>query len=176
MVSTAQRSGVLLQPPALAARADQQPIPGQGVLFTCALACAAGTIHLVAAVGHFSEYWLFGTFFLVLGVVQLAWSATVYRWPSRPVLRIGIWLSLSVVTIWIASRTTGLPLGPQRWSPEPIGPQDVAATLDELVVAALASSLLRHRLSWMPSARCGSAILLLLIASGVAAMVGLHTH
>ena len=53
------------------------------------LAIAAGLIHAVAAVGHFGEYWLFGAFFAVLAIAQVAWGSLVYRGSSRRLLVLG---------------------------------------------------------------------------------------
>jgi hypothetical protein len=154
----------------------EEAIASQTVLFASSLSCAAGTIHLVAAASHFSEYWLFGTFFVLVALAQFAWSAAVYRSPDSTVLQLGIWLSLTVAGVWTVSRTTGLPLGPGRWSPEAIGAQDASATLDELAIAALAWSLLRHRFRWTATRGGQAAVLGLLIATGLAAMSAPHAH
>jgi hypothetical protein len=48
----------------------------------------------------------------------------------------------AVAAVWIASRTTGLPIGPDAGEPEPLGVKDVLATADELVCAAIVALLL----------------------------------
>lgn len=39
--------------------------------------------------------------------------------------------------VWAISRTTGLPVGPAPWRPEPVGAIDSIATADELTLALL---------------------------------------
>ena len=96
---------------------------------------AVGVIHAGVCPEHFREATLFGLFFAAVAVAQLLWAATVIRRVSRSVLTTGIALQLSAAAVWLASRTTGLPVGPERWHREGIGVLDVVSTLIEVVVA-----------------------------------------
>ena len=49
----------------------------------------------------------------------------------------GLAVNAGVVAIWVVSRTTGLPFGPEPGTPEAIGVPDVTATGFELVIAAI---------------------------------------
>ncbi|HEV7808402.1 MAG TPA: hypothetical protein VGO80_21525 [Solirubrobacteraceae bacterium] len=101
------------------------------------LSIAAGLIHAIAMIDHFSHYWLFGVFFLVLTYGQVLWGIALLRGRATDrMLRLGAVANLAIVAIWLVSRTAGLPFGPQAGDPEPIGPMDVAATLDQLVLVA----------------------------------------
>lgn len=110
----------------------------ENTLFTaCGLAWSASLIHVQAAVQHLGEYLLFAVFFVVLAGLQFAWAVAVCRGPTRPLLRAGAVGSLLVAGLWLTSRTTGLPIGPEPWHPESVGALDSIATADELVTALL---------------------------------------
>ena len=137
----------------------------------------AAAIHVVASASHFSEWWLFGIFFAVLAAWQATWGILLYREPSERALVTGAGVNTGVALLWLVTRTVGLPLGPETWSPERIGVLDVAATVDELSIAALGLALVsvawRRRLGAKPVEWL---LLALLIASGVALMAGGHHH
>jgi hypothetical protein len=85
---------------------------------------------------HFREYWQFGLLFAILAPLQLGWAELVRRLPgARRLLSAGALGNLVVAAVWIASRTTGLPVGPHPGDPEPVGIKDLLATTDELVLA-----------------------------------------
>lgn len=117
----------------------------------------AGAVHLAVTPEHLEEWWVFGTFFLVLGCFQLAFAAVVLRRPTRRVALAGILVNLAVVLVYVASRTTGLPIEPPEditshaWShvAEGAGPADLAATAAELAVVCLLVTLLSPRLRRM---------------------------
>jgi hypothetical protein len=142
-----------------------------------ALYWMAAAIHVVASTDHFGEWWLFGLFFAALAAWQAAWGVLLYRYPSEAGLITGAGVNTGVALLWLVTRTVGLPIGPERWTPEGVGPLDVAATVDELAIAALglalASAAWRRRLGAKP---VEWVVLALLIASGVALMAGGHHH
>src|SRR3954453_13634854 len=72
----------------------------------------AGAIHLAVAPEHLEEWWLYGAFFVVTGLFQLAYAAPVLRRPTPLVVLTGILVNLAIVLIWVVSRTTGLPITP----------------------------------------------------------------
>jgi len=109
------------------------------------LSIAAGLIHAIAMVDHFSHYWLFGVAFLALTYGQILWGLALLRGRGDArLLRAG---ALANLAVWLVSRTLGLPLGPEAGQPEPAGPMDVAATLDQLVLVAYVAVVLRPRLA-----------------------------
>jgi hypothetical protein len=95
-------------------------------------------IHVAAAIAHLSEYVPAAIFFVALASFQFAWGVAVYRMPSRRILSIGAGVSLAVVALWVISRTSGIPLGPERWTAEEVGPLDLICTADETLLALLA--------------------------------------
>ena len=101
------------------------------------LSWTAAAIHVVAAYSHAGESSLHAVAFTLVAVAQLAWGVAVYRGAGSSVLASGAVLSLAVVAAWIASRTVGLPLGPEAWTPEPVGIHGLLATADEIALALI---------------------------------------
>jgi hypothetical protein len=97
----------------------------------------AGVIHLAVVSEHAAEWWLFGVFFLVLGVVQIAWAAAAMEGNELPVPRLFATLNAAVIGVWVVSRTIGVPVGPEPWVTEAVGVADVIATSLEAVVVVL---------------------------------------
>ena len=99
------------------------------------LSAGAAAIHLAVAKNHFREYFLFGLFFVLSGLAQLAWAVLILFEPSRPLLALGAIGNLLIVAVWVVDRIWGLPIGPEHWTPEPVGFADVAASTFEVLVA-----------------------------------------
>src|SRR5438046_1327931 len=71
-----------------------------------ALSAGGAAIHFAVMFGHFSEYALYGVFFLVVSWAQAIWAAVVMWRPSRLWLGLGIVGNVIVLAIYLASRTT----------------------------------------------------------------------
>ena len=111
-----------------------------------ALSVGAAAIHFAVTFEHFNEYLVYGVFFLVIGWAQMIWAAVaVWRLP-RWWLWLGIAGNAAVLAVYLASRTTGLPFGPDKGHPEPFGALDVVSALLELALIAGCAALL-----WRPS-------------------------
>jgi len=113
------------------------------LLMAAALSWAAAIIHGVVTPAHFGEWWVFGVLFVIVGTFQALWGARVYVAPRRGLLLAGAVVNVGVAAVWAISRITGLPAGPEPWQPEAVGFIDVMATLDELIIAAIAVAMLR---------------------------------
>jgi hypothetical protein len=149
-------------------------------LFTlCGLSWAAGLIHVAAAITHLHEYALYSVFFEVLALTQFGWGIALYRAPSRRLLGAGAVLSVLVVALWIASRTVGLPIGPEPWHAEAVGPTDALASADEAILALLVAvrlwSVSPHGLRRHGQALAHGAALCLILFSSLALTSG-HAH
>lgn len=144
-------------------------------LHLAALSLVAGSIHAVVAVPHFAEYWGFGSFFLALGTFQLAWGVQVYRRPSAGLYRIGAVASLAVIALWIASRTVGLPLGPEPGAAESVGPLDALASAIEVAIALLCASFLGRALP-VPAWAARATSYALMFGGLLALMLGAGHH
>jgi hypothetical protein len=111
-----------------------------------AASIASGAIHFSVINEHFNEAWYFGVFFMLAAWAQVGWAILVVGRPTRRVLTAGAVLQLALVGIYIWSRTTGLPIGPDPWKPEDVAFLDVMATVLELVAAGAAGLLIFRRL------------------------------
>ena len=109
----------------------RRTLPGQLAL------CSAGaaTIHFAVIQPHWDEYAPFAIAFGVTGVFQLAWAAVVLVRPARLVLLAGVVVNVGVAAVWVLSRTAGMPVGPEPWTPEAVGAADIVSTLFELAIA-----------------------------------------
>ena len=103
---------------------------------------AAATIHFAVIPPHWEEYAPFAVLFALSGAFQLLWAAAVLVGPGRAIMLAGAVVNLGVAAAWVVSRTAGMPIGPEAWTPEAVGFADVAATLFELAVTAGAVALL----------------------------------
>jgi hypothetical protein len=146
----------------------------------CGLSWAAGLIHVAAAISHVEEYAPYALFFELLALAQFLWGMALYRAPSRKLLSAGAAMSVLVVALWILSRTSGLPIAPAPWRPEPVGPVDALASADEALLALLAVFPLRpgspH--AWLRACRhlaLPTAVCLILMSSLALAGAG-HSH
>jgi hypothetical protein len=118
---------------ALAARAWSRH--GVTVFGVALFSAGAAAIHFGVAKSHFDEYFLYGLFFVLSGISQLVWAVLVVCRPSRLLLWLGAIGNLAIVAVWAVDRIWGLPIGPDPWTPEPIGFADAAASAFELLLA-----------------------------------------
>jgi hypothetical protein len=120
-----------------------------------ALSFTAALIHASVAPAHFTEYWGFGLFFVVVAALQLIWAGMAgFGYAERRFLVLGAIGNLAVALVWLASRTVGIPIGPGAGQAEGLGLHDAVASLDELAIAALVDSVLlstkgRGARSWL---------------------------
>jgi hypothetical protein len=120
------------------------------------LSAGAAAIHFAVIFEHFAEYALYGAFFLVISWAQLIWAAVVLWRPSRLWLWLGMAGNALIVVVYLASRTTGLPVGPDVGHPEPAGGLDVVSVVLELaLIAGCAALLWRPSLTGRPVRRFG---------------------
>jgi hypothetical protein len=108
---------------------------------------AAGLIHLAAAFSHFDVSGLHSAFFVGTGVAQLAGAALFFYRPRSWVFASTAVGNSLILAIWAMSRTTGIPLEPESWTPEPVGIADAVASALELALVIGCAVLL------VPSAR-----------------------
>jgi hypothetical protein len=121
------------------------------------LSVGAAAIHFAVMFEHFAEYTLYGVFFLVVSWAQMIWAAVVLWRPARLWLWLGTAGNALVLAVYVASRTTGLPIGPDASNPEPAGNLDVvSATLEFALIAGCAALLWRPSLADRPVRRRGT--------------------
>jgi len=143
---------------------------------------AAALAHVVAAPGYYIWWLLAGVFFAVLGAAQLLFAVLLLRgFDHRLLLMAGIWGTVGVILLYVASRTVGIPMAPPvpfhggRWvvgrsaipnGAKHVGPLDVFTLVTELVlVLALVSTLPQrsrtrtvNQLLWIGVALWGAAL------------------
>jgi hypothetical protein len=102
----------------------------------------AAAIHISAGVEHLEEWWVFAIVFLLTAALQAAWSIVVWRRSSRRLLLLGLMLNGGIAIVWLFSRTTGLPIGPESFTRETIGLVDAQSTVNELLGCVLIASCL----------------------------------
>jgi hypothetical protein len=158
-------------------------VRSERTMLLVALSVAAGVIHARALFDHATHYWLFGVLFGVLTYAQVLWGVLVYRRPQdRRWFMPAVVVSLGVIGVWLVSRTVGLPIGPWAGRAEPFGVADIAASLDEIVLAALIVAMVRPsgrvaaRMRWLNGPNCVRIGSMLVALSLFAALFGNHTH
>ena len=137
-----------------------------------ALSAGAAAIHFAVMFEHFSEYYLYGVFFLVLAWAQLVWPVVLISLPSltwapaaaRPArfpagwsrsglaplaarrLAAWLWLGIAgnagVLVIYFSSRSIGLPFGPDTKTAEGWGGLDLVCAIEEILLVVIAAAVL----------------------------------
>jgi hypothetical protein len=108
------------------------------------LSAGAGAIHAAVIRDHLQEWWLYGTFFAVAAALQLVWTVWILRRPSRPILIAAAVANAAVLVLWLITRITGLPVGPEPWTPEGFGVLDVVASIFEVLLIVSIVMVLRR--------------------------------
>jgi hypothetical protein len=112
------------------------------------MSLGAAAVHFDAMEDHFNEYVWFGVFFAFIAWLQALWAVAIVASPTRAPLVGGLVGNLVVVAVWIVSRTSGFPFGPNPGVPEGASFVDIVATALELLIAAGCAALL---LAWRGS-------------------------
>jgi hypothetical protein len=106
--------------------------------FLAALSLGAGAIHFAFSGEHFDVTWYYGLFFAFMAWFQLSWAAALIVKPSRNLLLAGAAVNAVIIGVWVVTRTTGLPFGPESGNPESIGLADALSTAFEAGIVLLA--------------------------------------
>jgi len=141
-----------------------------------ALSVGAAAIHFAVVFEHFAEYTLYGVFFLVISWGQMIWPAVLLWRPSRHWLWLGVVGNAIVIAVYAASRTVGLPFGPDLHHAESVGALDVmSGVLEFALIAGCAALLWRPSLADRPVARRGAVARVATLAAVPAAVVAATT-
>src|SRR5262245_11408925 len=76
---------------------------------------AAG-IHFALIGDPFDEHVAFGLFFAVVALAQALWAVAIVISADRRLIVAGLVGNVAIIAVWVASRTTGLPIGPEPWT------------------------------------------------------------
>ena len=141
-----------------------------------ALSVGAAAIHFAVVFEHFAEYALYGVFFLVISWAQVIWPAVLLWRPSRLWLWLGIAGNAIVIAVYVASRTVGLPFGPDLHNAESVGALDVMSCVLEFgLIVGCAALLWRPSLADRPVARRGAVARVAALVAVPAAVIAATT-
>lgn len=110
------------------------------VYLTAALSLFAGYVHVAYVDSHLQEWWAYGAFFIAAANLQVLFAALLVRWPRAWLPYAGIAGNLGIITVYVITRTSGIPLGPHRRVVEEAGATDWATTAAQvgIIIALLA--------------------------------------
>jgi hypothetical protein len=94
----------------------------------------AGLIHFAVMPAHWLDWIWSGLFFALIAVFQLMWAFLAWSRPRAPMMALGIAGNAAAVTLWVASRTVGLPVGPHAGVPESVEAAGICVLLLECYV------------------------------------------
>jgi hypothetical protein len=138
-----------------------------------AFSAGAAAMHFAEVSTHYEEWWLFGAFFLTVAWFQ-AVSAVAFVARSDRRLPLGITVvNLAVIGIWVWSRTTGLPIGPEAGEQEPIAAADLLATVLEGLLVVWGLAILDQGLASRTASRGLGVLTTALVWAAVAGMTAL---
>ena len=141
-----------------------------------AFSVGAAAIHFAVVFEHFAEYTLYGVFFLMISWAQVIWPAVLLWRPSRPWLWLGIAGNAIVIAVYVASRTAGLPFGPDLHHAESVGALDVVSCVLEFgLIVGCAALLWRPSLADRPVARRGAVVRAAALVAVPAAVIAATT-
>ena len=111
----------------------------------------SAVIHAAVVPEHLDEWSAAGSFFMLLAAAELAVAGWLCLGAKVSALLAAAALSAGPLLVWLWSRSSGLPFGPEPGEPEAIGMADVAASLLEVLTLVLALVLLRRALGAGPA-------------------------
>ena len=173
--------------PGVAGSPAQRPVPLQSrvpghVVALAGLALTSGTIHIVAAVEHVDVNVMLSAFFALVGIGQVVAAWWLFRNPEDGrALKLAAVGSVVVSLLWVFSRTTGIPFGPEPGRAA-VGVADTITTLQQFALAAIVVALLRsperrdRGLRWLSSGMGSRFTSAMLSATLLIAAVGGHEH
>jgi len=122
-------------------RRDRRDIMLMGLVF---LSVGAASIHFAVIEQHFAEYWVYGVFFIAIGLFELVWALLLMAAASRPLYVAGVVVNLLTIVAYVITRTIGVLVGPSAGETEKIGFGDlVSTTFEALIIVGCAVLLLR---------------------------------
>lgn len=127
------------------------------------LTTAAAAIHFAVIPEHFDEDWTFGVFFAAAAWAQVLWALVVVHSDARRLLILGVAGNIVIALVWAASRTTGLPVGPEAGARETVQFIDLLATILEILAAIALTTVLRARIRTLTQRRAVAAIVALAV-------------
>lgn len=117
------------------------------------LTLIGGILHLWVMQEHFEEWWGYGAFFLVLAIFEGLYAIALINRPGRLLFIVGLIVRVSVLTLYLATRTTGVPLiGPHAGHVEEVAIIDLISTTANIALILALTGLL---LPWLAPKSAG---------------------
>lgn len=142
----------------------------------------SGGIHAFVVGEHVRVWWLSGVFFLVVAVAQAGCAYRLVRHARPHAAKVGALLSALLIVVWVASRTIGIPFGPDAGQPESVGAFDLISVAAELATVTLYLVSSVHRARRLPAVGISrfAAVAVVALALGMGAATGTvlpeHAH
>jgi hypothetical protein len=154
----------LVQPEVARPSADDQGLDGwaarrrwEKLVGICVI--VSGGVHGLVTHEHFQEWWGYGVFFLVAAICLIGFGLALITDAIDPrfmpgdvnrlrrvIYALGAIGNVSILALYVLTRTIGIPLGPGAGSVESVGVIDVVAKASEvLAVAGLVVLLVKTR-------------------------------
>ncbi len=133
----------------------------------------AAMIHFAVIPVHFVDWVLSGLFFASVSAFQLIWAFLVWTRPPAALLAVGVMGNASLATLWVVSRTDGVPFGPHAGEPEVVHAAGICVLLLECYVVMGAAWAWMRGWRAEPVSGLRSALVLLAANSVVAVVVAL---
>jgi hypothetical protein len=111
--------------------------------FTALASLSAALVHAAVMPDHFEQSFLYGLFFLIAATSQLFFCVMTLWKPSRRLVKAGVIASALMILLWLASRTLGVPIGPDNGNTEAWGLLDSLASIYELAIVVFGALALR---------------------------------
>ena len=106
--------------------------------FVVALSAFAGGLIHFNVIGDHAEFEVVAAGFGLMGAMQWVFAWRILTRPSRGTLGLGGLLHAGIATLWIASRTIGVPFVDGALEPAAVGVADLAANIFSVVVVGAA--------------------------------------
>lgn len=103
----------------------------------------AGVFHLLIVPHHWEHAPAHGIFFVIAGLVQIAWAIAFWRSGSRSLAQVGFVLALGLIVLWGMTRVVAAPFG---HGPEEIDAAGVATKVCEIACGVSLAVLLASTL------------------------------
>lgn len=148
------------------------PIAARAAAWSLAV---AGGAHLAALPAHRDAGIAVTLFFLTTAIVQVAAATTILRRAGTSVRAIIVAGNVSLLALWVWSRTVGIPIGSHHGLPESSGPLDITAVFAQVVAigAVLVLSRTRDRAP-IKRPRSRLEVVIVLSALGVALLLSTY--
>ena len=115
------------------------------VYVTAALSLFAGYIHVAYVDSHLRQWWAYGAFFIGAANVQVLFAVLLVRWPRWWLPFAGIAANLAIITMYVITRTSGIPLGPHKRVVEEAGATDWLTTAAQVGIIICLLAMLEGR-------------------------------